>query len=258
MAAIAGRNRNLRELSNLSAGTSAIHRLHPLPKILCAMTIIVVVASYGRYDFLRLCPYLLYPSIMTAVAGLPYKPILSRALVALPFCVFTGLYSVLLEATPAFYFGRFAVSYGVLALCTVLLKSYLCVTAALILAATTPFPELTAQLRRMRVPLVFVMVFETTYRYIGLLAEEAHTMATAYGLRAGGKRAVGMRHMGTFSGHLLLRGFDRAGRIHDAMRCRGYSLNHNQPPRKCLAVKEAVVAALVCASAVTLRFVSIW
>jgi len=218
------------------------------------LVFIIFTASFGRYDFLRLVPYLFYPFVMMALAELRYSLLLSRVLVALPFCAFAGISNVIFDRDTAFIIGGVAVSFGVLSLATILLKMYLCVMAALLLAATTPFTELTAQLRRFRLPLVFVMVFETTHRYIGLLLEEAHSMSTAYKLRSGKKRALEMRHMGSFAGRLLLRGFDRAERVHAAMRCRGFSLNHVPPARRGLRVSDILALAAVCVPAALLRF----
>jgi cobalt/nickel transport system permease protein len=243
----------LRALENLSAGKTAVHRLHPLSKLLSAFIFIVLVASYGRYDFLRLVPYLFYPFILMALAELPYKLFLSRMLIALPFCLFAGISNVIIDTGTAFSVAGLNISFGVLSLATILLKMYLCVMSTLLLVATTPFRELTAQLRRLHIPMIFVMVFEMTFRYIGVLLEETHTMSIAYKLRSGNKSALEMRHMGSFVGQLLLRGFDRAERVHAAMRCRGYSLRHITPARKRFQLSDALVLAVVCLPALLLR-----
>jgi cobalt/nickel transport system permease protein len=159
-------------MENLATGQTAIHRLHPLAKLLSALVFIFFVASFGRYDFAHLAPYLFYPFIMMALAELPYRLLLPRVLIALPFCLFAGISNVIFDKAAAFSVGGVTVSLGVLSLATILLKMYLCVMAALLLVATTPFTELTAQLRRLHAPMVFVMVFEMTFRYIGVLLEE--------------------------------------------------------------------------------------
>jgi cobalt/nickel transport system permease protein len=250
--------RELRALENLAAGRTAIHRLHPLVKVLSALTFIVFVASFGRYDFARLTPYLFYPFLMMAIAELPYRLLLSRVLIALPFCLFAGLSNVIFDRGTAFTLAGIHVSYGALSLLTILLKMYLSVMAALLLVATTPLTQLTAQLRRLRVPFVFVRVFETTYRYIGVLLEEAHGMTTAYALRRGKGKALEMRDMGAFLGHLILRAFDRADRVHAAMRCRGYSLF--EPPRNNRKLRPAdfIALAAVVVPSVVLRFARVW
>ena len=258
MSDISARVHELRALENLAAGRTGVHRLHPLVKLLSAFTFIVVVVSFGRYDFVRLTPYLFYPFLMMALAELPYKLLLSRVLIALPFCLFAGLSNVIFDRAAAFEIGSAAVSFGVLSLATILLKMYLCVMAALLLVATTPFAELTAQLRRLHVPMIFVMVFEMTFRYISVLLEESYSMTTAYKLRSGTKKALDVKHMGSFVGQLLLRGFDRAERIHAAMRCRGYSLKHIPPSRRRLRFSDIAVFAAVFVPSFLLRLFSVW
>jgi len=258
MSDISARVRELRSLENLSAGQTVIHRLHPLTKLISALTLIVVVVSFGRYDFARLAPYMFYPFIIMALAELPYKPLLSRALVALPFCLFAGLSNVIFDTAVAFTVGGVAVSLGALSLATILFKTYLCVMSALMLVATTPFTELTAQLRRLHVPMMFVLVFEMTFRYIGVLLEEAYSMTTAYRLRSGTKKALEISHTGPFIGHLFLRGADRAERVHAAMRCRGYSLKNIPTARRRLKVPDLIVMSAVCLSCVLLRIIRFW
>ena len=257
MADIGARVRELRALESLASGRTMIHRLHPAAKISFTLVFIVFVASFGLYEFARLAPYMFYPSVMMALAELPYKLLLRRVLVALPFCLFAGASNVAFDRGVALEIGGVAVTYGALSLFTILLKMYLCVMAALLLAATTPITELTAQLRRFRLPMAFVMVFEMTYRYIGVLLEEAGSMTVAYRLRSGGK-ALELRHIGSFLGQLLLRGFDRAERVHAAMRCRGYSLRELPRRRREFGPSDACAVAAVCVPVVVLRFAALW
>jgi len=255
---ISARVHELRALENLSAGKSIIHRMHPLVKILTTFVFIITVASFGHYGFLRLVPYMFYPFILMALAGLPYKVLLLRVAVALPFCLFAGITNIIFEREIAFVIGGIAVSYGVISFITILMKMYLCVMAALLLVATTPFTELTAQLRRMYVPVIFVMVFETTFRYITVLLEEVQSMMIAYKLRSGTKKALEMKHMGTFAGQLILKGFDRAERVHTSMRCRGYSLNSLPKTRKPLKGSDVLIMCSVCVPLILLRIFEIY
>ena len=258
MSDISARLHELRALDNLAGGRTVIHRLHPLTKLLSAFVFIVLVASYGRYDFVRLTPYLFYPFVMMALAELPYKLLLSRVLIALPFCLFAGIANVIFDTETAFSIAGITISWGVLSLATILLKMYLCVMAALLLVAATPFAELTAQLRRLHIPAALVVVFEMTFRYIGVLLEEAFSMITAYKLRSGNKKGVEMRHMGSLVGQLLLRGFDRAERVYAAMGCRGYGYKHIPPVRRKLQYLDVLVLAAICVPAFLVRIITIW
>ena len=248
---------DLRLLENLSANQTVIHRLHPLVKLLSAFVFIVFVASFGRYDFFRLVPYIFYPFVLMALAELPYKAILPRLLIGLPFCLFAGISNIIFDRASAFTVGGVTISLGVLSMATILLKMYLCVMAALMLVATTPFTDLAVQLRRLGIPVIFVMVFEMTFRYIGVLLEEVFSMITAYKLRCGKKKSLKMRHTGHFAGQLLLRGFDRAERVHSAMRCRGYSLKHIPPARRKICGRDILALTAICLPAALLRFLQV-
>jgi cobalt/nickel transport system permease protein len=213
----------LYSLEGLSSREGIIHRLHPGVKILGTVVFMVMVISFDRYSLSRLLPFLLYPSILIALADLPLALLLRRCAVALPFCLFAGISNLFLERETAFRLGPLSVSLGFISLCTLLLRTLLCVAAVLILIATTPWARLSAQLRRFRVPAIFVTLLEISYRYITVLLEEAGNMYTAYRLRGNGARGIALCHAGSFAGSLFLRCADRAERIYAAMKCRGYS-----------------------------------
>jgi cobalt/nickel transport system permease protein len=203
----------------------------------------------------RLIPYIFYTMLLTALSETPYPVLLKRFLVALPFCLFAGISNVIFDRTTAFAIGGITVSYGLISLITILFKTYLCVTAVLILVSVTPFSQLTGTLRRLRIPNIFITMFEMTYRYIGVLLYEAYSMSVAYSLRKPGGKGIEMRDTGSFAGQLLIRSFDRADRVYNAMKCRGYSLqsvthNHRKP-----ALKDIVFFGIVSVLCVTFRFV---
>lgn len=249
------RARSIDRFETLALGATAVHLLHPLTKLLSALCFIAAVVSFGRYDFFRLAPFVFYPVVVAGVAEIPYKAFAPKLLIALPFCLFAGISNVLLERGAALSVYGAQISYGAVSLLTIVMKTLLCVSAALLLAATTPLARLTAQLRRLRAPYVFVMTFEMTYRYVGVLLEEAHSMATAYYLRGAGKKALEMKHMGSFAGQLLLRGFDRAERVYAAMLCRGYNLRDIPPVEQAFRIRDGAALAIVCAFVVIFRFV---
>lgn len=240
---IAKQLRTVHQFETLALGKTVIHKLHPLTKLCTALAFIIAVVSFGRYDFAALAPFLFYPVIITALAEIPYRALIPKLLIALPFCLFGGLSNMLFDRSTAWLLGGVPVSYGTVSLLTILLKMYLSVSAALLLTATTPLTELSAQLRRLHVPYIFVMILEMTYRYIGVLLAETNSMTTAYQLRSGSKKALEMRHMSSFVGQLLLRGFDRAERVYAAMQCRGYSRAELAPARHTLRITDGVILA---------------
>ena len=92
------------------------------------------------------------------------------------------------------------------------------------LLETTPLAELGYAARSLGVPRVLVQLFLMTQRYVFLLAEEFGRLRTA--LRVRGFRGYVNPHtyrtIGHVAGTLLVRSHDRAERVHQAMRCRGF------------------------------------
>jgi cobalt/nickel transport system permease protein len=197
-------------------------------KLLATAVFIITVVSFDRYSFGRLVPYIFYPTLMMALSETPYAALLKRFLIALPFCLFAGIANVLFDRAVAFAIGGVIISFGSVSLFTILFRVYLCVMAVLVLISVTPFQEIVNSMRWLRMPHIFVIVFEMTYRYIGVLFEEAYSMYVAYSLRSADAKGIAMRDMGSFAGQLLIRSFDRADRVYNAMKCRGYAL-HSLP-----------------------------
>lgn len=126
---------------------------------------------------------------------------------------------------PAWEYGRLRLSHeGVRLGAQMFLKSLALVTLALVLLATTPLPALLHAARRLRVPGLLVQLGLLTYRYVFVLADELRRLRVA--LRARGYRTRLSRHtyrtVGHVTGTLLVRGQERAERVAQAMRCRGF------------------------------------
>jgi cobalt/nickel transport system permease protein len=231
-------------LEQLAAGKTILHRLHPGVKIIATVFFLAAILSLDRYNFGRLLPFLFYLTITLALAGIPLGMMLRRTAIALPFCLFAGVSNLVLERDIAFTVAAIPVTYGFLSLCTLLLRTALCVLAVLILVAATPFTHLSGQLRRFWVPPLFIALLEILYRYIPVLLHEAASMTLAYTLRSNyggriknkrskrgikpkekGRAPIKLAHMGSFAGSLFLRSVDRADRVYTAMKCRLYSLD---------------------------------
>ena len=244
-------------LEQLSGGSTCIHRLHPLVKLLASVVFIVTVVSFDRYALGRLIPYIFYPTLLMALSETPYSMLLKRFLVALPFCLFAGISNVVFDRNAAFVIGGIAVSSGFVSLVTILFRTYLCVMAILILVSVTPLSELSGEMRRLRLPGIFIVMFELTYRYIGVLLNEAYSMSIAYSLRSPKRKGIEMRDMGSFAGFLLIRSFDRADRVYNAMKCRGYTIKNMPRNSRRPALIDIVFLGLVCLLCISFRIVDV-
>ncbi|MDR0567988.1 MAG: cobalt ECF transporter T component CbiQ [Spirochaetaceae bacterium] len=210
-------------LERLALEDSPIHRLHPRAKLIVTGVYIAAAVSFRSDNLSGLTAFLLYPAALTALSGTPYKPLLIRLLAALPFPLMGGGANLLLMRDAAFSLGAVSVTAGMLSFASIMLKTLLTVFAALILISTTSFIEIAHQLTSLGLPRVVSLQLILTYRYISVLLDEAGSMFTAYILRCPDQKGVKMADMGSFLGQLILRGFDRAERVYQAMLCRGFS-----------------------------------
>jgi len=244
-------------LEQLAAGNTCIHRLHPLVKLLASVTFIVTVVSFDRYALGRLIPFILYPALIMALSQTPYSMLLKRFLIALPFCLFAGISNIIFDRAAAFEISTIQVSWGAISFIAILFRTYLCVMAVLILVSVTTLSELTREMRRLRIPDIFIVMFEMTYRYIGVLLNEAISMNIAYSLRNSEKKGIELRDMGSFTGQLLIRSFDRADRVYNAMKCRGYADKAMPVNSKNLNKNDIVFLVLVMFLCIIFRMVNI-
>jgi cobalt/nickel transport system permease protein len=111
-------------------------------------------------------------------------------------------------------------------------KSWLSVSAAILLASTTSFPELLQAMRSMHIPQLLVAVFGLMWRYLYLMVEEADRLNRARVSRSGtypsarsrkgGSPLWRARVTGAMVGSLFIRSLERSERVYNAMLSRGY------------------------------------
>jgi cobalt transport protein ATP-binding subunit len=94
---------------------------------------------------------------------------------------------------------------------------------------TTPFNRVLDALKWFRVPTILLDTTAMTYRYASLLIDEFHHMRDAARARGGFRGYRNTQHStGLILAQVILRAYDRAGRIQDAMVARG--ANASQSP----------------------------
>ncbi|MDW7645333.1 MAG: cobalt ECF transporter T component CbiQ [Desulfuromonadales bacterium] len=213
---------NLGTLDDLAARQSPLHRLDPRAKVLTTLIFVVTVASFGKYQVAALLPFLLFPLGQIAVAGLPLTTFIRRLLFIAPFVLFITILNPVLDREILLQAGPLAVSGGWLSLASILLRFVLTIGAALVLIATTGFPGVCRALEQLGAPRIFTMQLLFLYRYIFVLIEEGLRLFRARALRSFGKKGLEWRVYALMTGQLLMRSLQRAERIHQAMRCRGF------------------------------------
>jgi cobalt/nickel transport system permease protein len=213
--------RDLRSLDALAARDTPLTRLDPRAKVVTTLAFIVAVVSFDRYAVAALLPLAAFPVALAVLGEVPAAPLLRKLLLAAPFAVLVGLFNPLLDRVPMLGFGELTVTAGWVSFASILLRFALTVGAALVLVAGTGMHTLCVALARLGVPQVLTAQLLFLFRYAFVLGGEAARMATARDLRSGG-RALVLSAYGPLAGHLLLRAFERAQRIHWAMLARGF------------------------------------
>jgi cobalt/nickel transport system permease protein len=213
--------RDLRSLEALAGRDTAGARLDARAKVITTFVFIVVVVSFDRYTVSALLPLAAYPLLLAVLGEVPAAPVLRKLALAAPFAVMVGLFNPLLDRAPMLALGGSTITAGWVSFASILLRFALTVAAALVLVGCTGMHTLCAALGRLGVPRVFTEQLMFLFRYAFVLGEEAARMTTARTLRACGRSAT-LASYGPLVGHLLLRAFERAQRVHLAMTARGY------------------------------------
>ncbi len=243
-------------------GTSLIHRLDPRVKVVVTLLFIVsnVLLPDGAWPGFVLA--LVWVLLVTRAAGLPWDFALRRSFVALPFALVavTTLFSLPGDPVVAFRLGSWSLQIndaGLLRFISILIRTLLSVMMAILLAATTPFPDMLHALRHLRLPSLLVAVIGFMYRYLFVLTDEVIRLLRARAARSGqlpGHKAGGTvlwraRVTGYMAGQLFVRSFERSERVYQAMLARGYrghmyTLNPHVMGRQDWLLAALAVAAL--------------
>ncbi len=241
-AALAG----LRQLDCLASRDTPLARVDPRAKVVVTLAFVVAVVSFDRYAVSALLPFALYPLALAALGEVPYRWLLSRLAFAAPFAVLVGLANPWFDRAPVAIAGDVAIAGGWVSFASILLRFALTVGAALAVVAGTGMHTLCAALGRLGAPNVFTSQVLFLYRYAFVIGGEASRMATARGLR-GGEGAPSLAVYGSLAGHLLLRSFERAERIHRAMRARGFDGELRAPRPHAWRTADTAFVAFWCA-----------
>ncbi|MDR1622885.1 MAG: cobalt ECF transporter T component CbiQ [Synergistaceae bacterium] len=241
-------------LERLATGDSPIHRLHPAAKLLTTLAYIVAVLSFTSRNVSGLVPFFFYPALIMPLSGTPYRPLAKRLMVAMPFALMGGISNLIWMRGTAFTLEGIPISDGMVSFVSLILKTLFSVFAVLILIATTSFMEVVHQLGRLGVPSIVCLQFVMTYRYLSVLLDEASSMLMAYTLRSPGQRGIRMKDSGSFLGQLILRSFDRAGRVYQAMKCRGFQEPYRRGKTECPKTRDWLYITLFLSLLFSLRF----
>jgi cobalt/nickel transport system permease protein len=223
-------------LDRYQAGASPVHRLDPRVKVV--LTLFFIVSNVALPDGAWLAFLLAWGLLLgiSAAAGLGPGYAVRRSFVALPFALVAVSVIVAVPGQPVAVWTvgpwqLVATDAGLVRFASILLRSWLSVQGAILLTATTPFPDLLHALRHLRVPSLLVVIIGFMYRYLSVLTDEAVRLLRARDARSarpaggggGGSITWRARVTGYMAGQLFLRSYERSERVYQAMLARGYT-----------------------------------
>ena len=249
--------RDLSEMDRLNSIDSPVHRMSPLAKFLITIAYIAVTVSFDKYQLSNMLVMILYPAFMFSLSGIPVRTCFYKLRIVLPLVMAVGLFNPFLDRVPVMRIGSFVVTAGMISMVTLMLKGVFSLTASFLLVATTPMDCICAALRKLHVPSMLVTLLLLTYRYAGVLTEEASVMTDAYLLRAPGQKGVHISAWGSFLGQLLLRSMDRADDLYASMKLRGFSGEFAYAKDVKLSASDTVLMVLCIGAFILFRLVNI-
>ena len=223
MSSISNAVLDLKRLELLARSDTSIHHLDARAKVMVTLVFILCVVSYGRYEQSALIPFIIFPAAMIALSSIPPVFIAKKIALLSPFVLVIGVFNPLLDREIILQIGPLGISGGWISFASILIRSVLTVGSAFILVGVTGFISVCQALERLGMPQIFAVQLLFLYRYIFVLADEGARASRARELRSCGKKGLGVRSFGSLIGHLLLRTWQRAERIHMAMLARGFT-----------------------------------
>ncbi len=244
---------DLGRLDALARRDTWAHHLDPRAKILVTLVFVVVVASFPPRAVVALLPCFSYPLFMLIAGHVPWRVLLRPLAIGLLLAIAMGFANPILDREPLHVGFGYRIAGGWLSLASIVLRSVLCIAAAVALLATTGMERLSWGLARLGVPQLIVSQLLFVYRYLFLLGVNAQIHVARRVLRSCG-RPLSLSTFGSMVGLLLLRTLDRAERIHQAMCCRGF--RGTIPLGETLALVRTDYLFLLgwCVCLVTLRY----
>jgi cobalt/nickel transport system permease protein len=204
---------------------SPIHRLDPRAKIvgLAGVTVVAVSTPLGAWPAWVACALAL--AAIAALARVGPRLVWSRVRVILPLVVLVAAFVPFVRGGPQVELGPLALSQaGVQTFALVTAKAAIGAIGAVLLGATTGFPDLLHGLERLRIPRLLTVIASFMYRYVFVIADEARRMRAALAARAYRPRHLGQAAaLGRMVTALFLRSYERGERVYLSMLARGYS-----------------------------------
>ncbi|MCD6425421.1 MAG: cobalt ECF transporter T component CbiQ [Anaerolineales bacterium] len=214
---------------------SRVHDLDPRVKVLITVLFILSNALLpdGSWPAFALAWLLLLVANDQSGLGLGFT--FKRSVVALPFTLVavSAIFSPQGSPLAVWDLGFITLiptDLGLIRFFSIVVRSWLSVQIAILLVATTQFPDLLHALEHLRLPRTLTTIIAFLFRYLFVLTNEVFRILRARearsaglpGVKGGGKLSWQIKTTGSMVGQLFLRSYERSDRIYQSMISRGY------------------------------------
>ncbi len=217
-------------------GNSRVHRTDPRVKVV--LTLLFIVSNVLLPDGVWIAFAMAWLVLLACnrLAQFRFGYLFKRSFIALPFALAAVTVIFAQTGTPLYSWawGSRTIMIsdtGLLRFVSIVIRSWLSVQAAILLTATTQFPDLMHALRHLKVPTILISIISFMYRYLFVLVDEALRLLRAREARSarlmkdgkhGGSVLWRAKVTGNMAGQLFVRSFERSDRVYNAMLARGY------------------------------------
>jgi len=215
---------------------SKVHSLDPRIKVLVAVAFILSNALLPDGSWLAFGVAWFFLLLANDLSNLGLGFTLKRSVIALPFAVVavSAIFSPRGEPLGVWDLGFMTLiptDAGLIRFASILLRSWLSVQIAILLVATTQFPDLIHALEHLRLPRTLTTIIAFLFRYLFVLTNEVFRILRARearsarlpGVSGGGSLGWRLKTTGSMAGQLFTRSYERSDRIYQAMISRGYA-----------------------------------
>lgn len=236
---------------------SPVHRLDPRAKLVgfVGLTLVAVSTPFAAWPVYVACAVTL--AAVATAARIGVGTIWHRGRLVLPLVVFVAVFLPFTRGGDQVDLGLLSVSRdGLEAFASVSAKAILGTVGAILLGATTTFPQTLRALEALRVPRLLVLITGFVYRYLFVVVGEMQRMRAALAARGYRPRtALAAAAVGRVATALFLRSHARGERVYLAMLSRGYAGTIHTLDVDRLRPADVVFVAALAAAVLPLRII---
>lgn len=225
---------------------SPLHALDARSKIVGFIALIVAILALPIAGAASLFAFVFLVAVLLGISQIPLGFVVRRSLVLLPFMALVAFGAVHRSLEPT----RIVALLG---------RSLLALAILILLTNTTRFSELLGGMRKLGCPRVLVLNLGFLYRYLFVLTEEVLRMRQARDCRRVRRGSVlqELNLLGGMLGTVLIRSFERADRMHQAMLSRAFAGEFRVIDQKRFGWRDAVFLSALLSFVAATRYLAL-